>query len=523
MKFNFFAPKNWIPIIPSLAIGSLMIGLTITVVWSAHEMAVRHWKARLLNDVTLLSAHAEQVIVASQSILEDVSKDLLADVPMTLDDVVRYDFFQELRSRAESLPQIDVISVVNLSGKVINYSRSYPPPEIHLDDREYFIAHMKDTNLDVFLSSPVVNRGSNQWTFYFSKKIKDRDGKFIGLLLVGMKSKFFSDFYAEILGTSSKNITLLRDDGIVMARHPDQYLGEVISGSVSSRSVHAPSEQNVIFVNKRWPATEPESGTRRLVAVQHLKKFPLISLISTPEEEVLKEWRGFADLAGAAGFFIAVVLSFLTYRALENYAARAESLRKIDLLNGGLRDLNVDLERQVQERTADLAASNQALQDLVRLDPLTGFPNRRAFDERLKSELSLFERFDVPFCLMLLDIDYFKRINDCYGHDVGDAVLRDVSQRFHATIRTSDFAARVGGEEFAIILSNTEAVDGSHLATRLGEAIAQGPLGSVCVTVTIGLAQVLPGDAPGDLYRRADQALYRGKNQGRNCVVCDAA
>lgn len=168
-------------------------------------------------------------------------------------------------------------------------------------------------------------------------------------------------------------------------------------------------------------------------------------------------------------------------------------------------------------------------------DVLTGWHNRRYLQARMKEELARACRDGSPLVCTMLDIDHFKRINDSWGHAAGDSVLREVAQRIDAEVRTSDVAARFGGEEFVILLPNTTCAEGHYLAERIRNAIAALPFElpggrHVPVTVSIGIAEFDPGAGDGDLkslgdalIARADVALYAAKAAGRDRVVVEAA
>jgi diguanylate cyclase (GGDEF)-like protein len=159
-------------------------------------------------------------------------------------------------------------------------------------------------------------------------------------------------------------------------------------------------------------------------------------------------------------------------------------------------------------------------------DHLTGLANRRRFERQLEREVARARRFDRPFCLLLLDIDHFKLVNDSFGHDVGDDVLRRLGNALQAGTRGIDTAARVGGEEFAIVLTETDFAHALEVAERLRVSVAemQVPVAGH-VTVSIGLAEfnAETSDAR-SLFLAADAALYEAKRNGRDRVCCfDAA
>lgn len=156
-------------------------------------------------------------------------------------------------------------------------------------------------------------------------------------------------------------------------------------------------------------------------------------------------------------------------------------------------------------------------------DALTGLVNRRAFDERLNQLLNESERFGQPLALILADIDHFKRINDTWGHEAGDEVLRWVAKKLLEGVRTVDVCARYGGEEIAVLLPQTAMAGAADLADRLRHAVEAKPVKfkgeEISVTVSLGVASYPDAVRVREgLFRGADRALYEAKNAGRNCV-----
>lgn len=185
-----------------------------------------------------------------------------------------------------------------------------------------------------------------------------------------------------------------------------------------------------------------------------------------------------------------------------------------------------DLEHRVAERTTELEEANQKLAALSNTDGLTNLANRRRFDEALASEFARSRRTGQPLALAILDVDYFKKYNDRYGHQMGDECLKVVASLLGAKARRSgDLAARYGGEEFAIILANTELSTAQSIVESVRQSIEateipheMTSLGTL--TVSIGLA-VMTADtnmSAEALLRAADQALYQAKHEGRNRV-----
>lgn len=181
----------------------------------------------------------------------------------------------------------------------------------------------------------------------------------------------------------------------------------------------------------------------------------------------------------------------------------------------GVEALNQQLLAQVQ-RVDEL---NRVLGELATTDALTGLNNRRAFDHSLQLEMAIVERRNIPLSLLMLDVDRFKRINDTFGHEAGDKVLVAIAQILNGCARVVDVVARVGGEEFAVILPNTDADGALEVAERMRTAVAQANWLAHPATISIGVATLEIKETASRLCSRADAALYDAKASGRNRVV----
>ncbi|PHV07311.1 hypothetical protein CSQ96_11495 [Janthinobacterium sp. BJB412] len=187
-------------------------------------------------------------------------------------------------------------------------------------------------------------------------------------------------------------------------------------------------------------------------------------------------------------------------------------------------------DQEAHQHADELESLNRQLETLSTTDGLTGICNRRRFDEVLSNEWSRAARLQQPLALALLDVDWFKKFNDRYGHLEGDECLRRVALILAGSVcRAGDMVARYGGEEFAIIAPNCDATQARGLASKLHQAFGTLALPHEMsefgrVTVSIGVDSIVPqaGDTPNCLLKAADQALYRAKEQGRNRAVCGA-
>ncbi|MGE3773607.1 MAG: GGDEF domain-containing protein [Gammaproteobacteria bacterium] len=156
-------------------------------------------------------------------------------------------------------------------------------------------------------------------------------------------------------------------------------------------------------------------------------------------------------------------------------------------------------------------------------DPLTGVHNRGSMEQHLEHQVLVSVRHNTPLSVLMIDIDYFKSINDTHGHMVGDAVLTEVAKAIVKCTRNSDVVFRYGGEEFVVILTNTRSAGAQLLGQRICHAVAAGRIDvtgtQIPVTVSVGVAELAAGDGSVDLLERADKQLYRAKVRGRNQVV----
>ena len=186
--------------------------------------------------------------------------------------------------------------------------------------------------------------------------------------------------------------------------------------------------------------------------------------------------------------------------------------------------MNRDLELIVEKRTQQLQTAYKQLEYHATHDFLTELLNRRAVFDVLKKEISRFQRTDQSISVILADLDYFKNVNDTYGHSVGDAVLKETSRRLLDCIRPYDTVGRIGGEEFLIVLPECDTADGTAVAERIRVAVGETEIvvagKKIWVTISLGVAtasahKVINQDS---LVAAADKALYRAKNEGRNKI-----
>jgi len=245
----------------------------------------------------------------------------------------------------------------------------------------------------------------------------------------------------------------------------------------------------------------------------------------TYNETVMTQVRDLSSEAGSATE-LSVLQSLVNTRLervaehVSNFRAR-EEFRLIEV-NGRaerMRSRIAELERETSELHSRLDSEKQG----ARIDPLTGIANRKSFEERFAQEIAQKPRAQLSVVMLLWDLDNFKIINDSYGHRAGDRVLQSVAACFMAAVRGNDFVARIGGEEFVMLLSGTKMAQAMLIANQVRSAVEalrfhfRGT--PVRVTVSCGLTELEENDLADAAFDRADAALYRAKHNGKNLCV----
>ena len=240
---------------------------------------------------------------------------------------------------------------------------------------------------------------------------------------------------------------------------------------------------------------------------------------------IINIWCGYYFLHGLAKFFtglISVITAIIVWRLLPiavhlpSNSELNEKVRQLEEAEIEMVIVKNGLEEQVAQRTEELEL-------MTRIDQLTDVLNRRGLLSILDSEMLRYNRYQEAFCVLMIDLDNFKKINDTYGHNTGDDVLVHAAKILRELSRATDSVGRFGGEEFVVLLPNTGLDDARHIAERYRTSIAGAGIESeghtLSVTCSIGVAMVKIGQTTEDLLHDADQAMYTAKNQGKNQVV----
>ncbi len=324
--------SNIVSIYGIVLIVLLLLAAAMTI-YVQRLQAIESYRANLPNLSRLLAEHARQSIAAADLVQKSIA-DRVLELGVEDDRGLRQvlgsrAIFDMLNDKVGGLPQIDVATVVAANGDVVNFTRSYPPPPINLADRDYFKAHFTDPDLRFFLSLPVRNRGTGQWTFYLTRKIKNSAGETIGLVLTGLGSGFFSDYYRAVSFSEFSAISLYRADGGLMARSPeaDDSMGKILS----QPGLEAVKAGVGSFITNEPRLVDQSDSRFRIVAPREVSGYPLVVIVTATEELVFAEWRHRAVLIGGGAVALSLICAALMWwisQLLNNREAARTSARQ---------------------------------------------------------------------------------------------------------------------------------------------------------------------------------------------------
>lgn len=352
--------------------------------------------------------------------------------------------------------------------------------EVDVSDREYFTESKKARPDTLYFAKPVLSRITGLWGIPITYRLRSNPSG-IFLLFGAIEFRVLDSLFPLRPETPGYSVGLMRSDRTLLYRNPyDEYLiGTVYSWQIK------PGTVSVVEI------FNPER-TRRLVSYQNLEEFALAILVGEDYPALRGKWIRSLAIKTFLALVILGIYAFLTYRSIEA----------------------VKKNNQIQSM----------LQSAARYDSLTGLKNRGYFFERFSDELERASRYNLQFVLMIMDIDHFKVLNDTYGHPEGDSVLKLITAIIDSGIRNSDISGRVGGEEFAVILTDIDLMHALPVAERIRERVTGISVHKWKASISIGaVAWHGPEESLTDLYKRADDALYRAKHEGRNRVVAGTA
>jgi diguanylate cyclase (GGDEF)-like protein len=389
-------------------------------------------------------------------------------------------------------PSFSHLFVVDSNGYSVANTVSYPSKNIYAGDRPYFKHHENPTNDTLHISQPLYSKVTGERVIYLTRRVTNDKSEFCGVIGIQLKLSHFDQFYQLLDIPLGGSVTVLRDDGRGIYRYPliESFLTQTIADQPVFKQIIKEKAGSL-----RAKKT-PYDGENRIIGFKSSTVYPTVNAVTMTEHSILKDWFSHAiKILSVAGFaaMMLIALTYFTYRQLDS------------------------LERTIGESTHDA---------------LTRIWNRRAFDMRIKEELNRARRSNTYVSLLFIDIDLFKRYNDCYGHTKGDSCLTRVAARLQKdAARSGEMVARYGGEEFVVLLPDHDENGAKFVAERMLNNVREQNIPHADsnvdnrLTISIGVAGVkVSKDLTQEmLLNLADKALYQAKALGRNQIVCSSA
>ncbi|MEB0226118.1 sensor domain-containing diguanylate cyclase [Pseudomonas sp. 10S4] len=410
-----------------------------------------------------------------------------------------------LKIQQKHLPQIHGFFIYDEQGRWLLNSNGIIPAGANNSDRDYFIYHRDHTDPTTFIGPAILSRSTNEWIMTVSRRINHPDGSFAGVTIATVYLKYFLSLYDDIDIGNNGIINLASSTGRIVVRKPfrDADVGTDMS-SGQAFALLTPAINSGTATIKSFI-----DGVERVISFRRIDGYPLVIIAAFDKSEILADWRSESLASLLISSILLVILSLLGYRLIK------------------LMSQQIQAQKELQLSQKIYIEANKALGVLALEDGLTGLFNRRQFDFFIEAEIGRTKRKSDDTALIMIDVDFFKKYNDHYGHVQGDECLKTVSAiiKRHVT-RTDDLAARYGGEEFAIVLPGTDYVGAFLIAEKIRIELEQSainhsesPIGVVTISVGIGALSASKTGTSENLVDIADKALYIAKSSGRNRTV----
>ncbi len=359
-------------------------------------------------------------------------------------------------------------------------------PLANVSDREYFTAQQNTQRKEIFIAEPVKSRVTGKWGIPISYPVSNAHSE-VSIIFASLEPPTLDKSFEHFLMHQGGTLMMVRADGIILANAPfDQFeAGKSLVGTEIWKRVILNEKKGKII----YRTTEID-GKDRFISSEKVIGFPIYIVSTCEYNKVMKPLEvTFYNTVIGIGLLVLVAICIgwvVIYL---------------------MRRLEVAVNRLV---------------DISTTDHLTGLSNRREFLERYEFEKKRMERYGGNLAIAIMDIDYFKMINDNFGHDTGDRVLVQLADLLEKNIRETDMVARWGGEEFLFLLVNSDVNEAETCIEKLMTVIREHDFGlGERVTCSFGLTCLMKEDTWDTVISRADMLLYQAKNRGRNQVVTD--
>jgi diguanylate cyclase (GGDEF)-like protein len=453
---------------------SLICGSVLLTMRRGDEKLAQQTLGNLASSIDAeIARNLELYDMSMRNVANNMTSPELVEVSRNVRQMVLFDY-------AATARHFGNIQVLDAGGNVTLDSTTLDPQPQNFADAEFFTTHQRDPLFGLYISRPMQHNGA--YGIVLSRRIAARDGQFLGVVTGFIHYSYFDEIVARLQLERSDMISVLRQDGVLIARSP---FDRTLIGRDLSR---LPAVQRALaFFSGSHLGEAASDGVSRLY-VWRDSSHPLFVMVGRSTDVIFGQWRKEAMQIGGAMGALALIASMLM----------------------------LVLAREMKKR----AAMEDEMARLAMTDGLTGLANRRRFDIVIEKEWQRANRAQQPISLLMIDADHFKAFNDRYGHQAGDLVLCGIAWSIarHGK-RASDCAARYGGEEFALILPGLSLHDAIELGERIRREIGSIEReGMTPTTISVGAACLVPSaqNSMMELINKADTALYAAKSLGRN-------
>jgi len=367
-----YRPRTVTAVVGLVLVGLLALRIAVSGVL-LHREAVDDWKQDLSNLSLLLAENTAQSMTAARLVLDSVSNEIgvPADAQALAAAVGTPAMHQTLRHKIGGVPQVDVVSIVGSDASVLAFSRAFPAPPIRLGERDYFEYHRRHPDGGMHVSAPVQNKGNRAWTFYISRRISGPDGRFLGVVLVGLSCDFFSKFFQNTSIGENTAFSLYRSDYTLLARWPavPAMMGKRNLTGSTYRLLEQGRTDGVLQVEAPR-AAEQGRTVDRLAGIRLVRDYPLAINVTVTDEVYLAGWRRMLRTMGGAAVVsllvlagaIALILALL--RRQERDAAMALALQtRAEAANAAKSRFLAVMSHEIRTPMAGIAGMAELLRD----------------------------------------------------------------------------------------------------------------------------------------------------------------
>ncbi len=438
----------------------------------------------------------ESLPIISNNIYSEIQRDIMR--PIHISSLMSIDTFvkdwmlegeKDIKKIQKYLLEIkkdyDFNSTFLISCKTLNYyhfkgfHKKISPQNEHDDWYYTFLKQKEDYDLDVDTDEAA----SNNLTIFINHRLEDYEGNLIGVTGVGLSMKEVGSLLAEYQGEFKRNIYLVDPRGVVQV-HSD--IDQIQNVNIFQQEGIQQYKLEIVNSKDEKQFFEfDRKGKHILLLTRFIPEFNWYLFVEQDETYTFAHIRMNLIRNLIIGFLITFIVIIINVITVNYFQSKLEFMATID--------------------------------------PLTEIDNRKSFQEKVCAEMNRCHRYHVPMTLLMLDLDHFKTVNDSFGHMTGDHVLKRFVKECRINIRDTDIMGRMGGEEFAILLVETNMDDAMFVAERILNAVSDmiisRPDGEIKITVSIGMTPLSVDEQSFDqLIQQADQALYKAKNNGRNRI-----